>query len=132
MGLGAYDLFRGETTGANSGEIPLNLLLAALAPAGALGGMAVGAQLMQDEDYLKRKAAEEQQYREDMAKRYDLDKMSEGAKNRAANLEAAGLMERMYRRPMGGALIGAMSGAIPAILAMRDQPAPAQASVVPL
>ena len=148
-GAGLLDLVRGKTHGGNSGEIPLNTLIASLATASpisvALGSLALDPVLNEatmqgiGRDELRMLAQDEGMSREDVEKLVKLhennvetpelnrvlEKINKQAveKGNTQILSREQILKNRLRRG-GLATLGAAGvGAVPAILAMKDQPA---------
>lgn len=136
QGYGIYDLFAGETHGMNSGEIPMNWALSsvpgltavagigvggALTPAGRLQQQIAAMQAMRAQG-VEPPAAVKQEFVRAAAEQ--VARVQGQAKEAMSQAEAMDVLTRRGRRAIGGgAVAGAFAGAIPAILAMRDQPA---------
>ena len=140
-GSGILDLFRGETHGLNSGEIPLNFIIQYLAglPAGAVATAAMA------KDPVINEAVEKglTKYIQKVNPMIDIPGRIKGTpaldKVIAENLQQAvekgtkpisreQVARNRLRRTAAGYLAAAGAGSIPAILAMKDQPAaPTQA-----
>lgn len=141
QGYGIYDLFTGETHGMNSGEIPMNWALTAVpgltAAAGAgLGGVLTpAARLQQQAAIMQMMRAQGVEPPAEMKKEFaqaaaaQAARIQGQAKEGMSQTEAAQILSQRGKRAIrAGAVTGAMTGAIPAILAMRDQPAEAGAA----
>lgn len=147
---GLADLFTGPTNGLNSGEIPLNFLIAMLPGFGLYGGAALAAQqdpmakllINTSVDALKAKAAsggdwsqvpaeQLKAYREAAQGRgaavvEDAVKYREAMLKRNPEMSDDAILERLLsrsgRRLATGAALGSLAGAVPAVLLMQDGP----------
>lgn len=134
---GLVDMFTGPTNGANSGEIPLNLLLTNVLPyagvaAGALGsavskdvrdmvmsGSAIGAPTTPEERAIMSRRAEEIEALKAEAQRLHPNDAGQAAKHLLRN----SYYGRGTRQLAGGMLAGSLAGTLGAIAAMIDAPA---------
>jgi hypothetical protein len=136
QGYGIYDLFTGETHGMNSGEIPMNWALSGVpgltAVAGAgLGGVITPAARLQQQaalmEIMRAQGVEppmEVKREFTQAAAAQTARVQSQAKEGMSQAEAMEILrQRGARASRIGAVTGAMAGAIPAILAMRDQSA---------
>ena len=137
-GSGLLDLFRGETHGLNSGEIPLNFIIQYLAglPAGAVATAAMMADPVLSEAVQKgmtkglEKMAPEviDELPSRMTGTPELDKvvaqnLEQAVEKGTKPLSREQILKNRLRRGGAGYLAAMGAGAVPAILAMKDQPA---------
>lgn len=140
-GMGLVDLFTGDTNGANSGEIPSNLVLSML-PGLGLGIGAEAAQafnpqaaLFAQENRARLLARRAQgaspggdvavtpEMAQLLQKRFDAaSRLQEGDVDLSREAALQQVRTRGRRALYAGGLVGTLAGAIPAVMAMRDQP----------
>ena len=135
-GSGILDLFRGETHGLNSGEIPLNFLIQYLAglPAGVVATAAMAKDPVISEAVEKgiTKLALKADPTIDIPVRIKgtpaLDKvvaenLQQAVEKGTKPISREQVLKNRLRRTGAGYLAAVGAGSVPAILAMKDQPA---------
>lgn len=151
QGAGLLDLVRGETHGGNSGEIPLNYLISFLAglPPGAVAAASVGLdpvlresisnamdksiannlakkganQGVSPEEFLRLKELTETSKQTPAMDRVIKEQMNKAVDKGSQAMTREQILKNRLRRG-GLATLGAAGiGSVPAILAMKDQPA---------
>lgn len=128
----SVDVYTGDTHGLNSGEIPLNLLIgAAPMTAGIMGGTVTALADPYARAYAFNQAAKngkDQAVTPERARQVmEWMDLAAKAQEREASLsreDAMRMIERKGgRRLWGGIGLSSLAAAIPAVIAMRDQPA---------
>lgn len=151
--LGAVDLATGDTNLMNSGEVGVNPLLALLPALGATVGAGAGTlankdarqlagftamawmkdknNLSQDEREFGTRVVQQMEGDKAAYKRFLVEREAQGKRPLTDEEQMATFLKRsMYGRAARGAgaaaLIGSVAGAIPAVMAMRDNNTPVQ------
>tara|TARA_R100000152_G_C6627535_1_gene76225 strand:- start:77 stop:589 length:513 start_codon:yes stop_codon:yes gene_type:complete len=136
-GSGILDLFRGETHGLNSGEIPLNFIIQYLAglPAGVVATAAMADPVLSEAvqkgmtkglEKIAPEVIDELPSR--MTGTPELDKvvaknLEQAVEKGTKPLSREQILKNRLRRGGAGYLAAVGAGSVPAILAMKDQPA---------
>ena len=135
-GSGLLDLFRGETHGLNSGEIPLNFLIQYLAglPAGAVATAAMyGDPIISEgvdkgiERAINKMSPPDGQVRTTKGTpaldKVVAENLKQAVEKGTKPISREQVLKNRLRRTGAGYLAAMGAGAVPAILAMKDQPA---------